>query len=288
MTDAFKALNKSISNKNLQREDIFILGDFNINYKNKQTPSYKKLAFFEISNSLKQVISKATRITNKTNSILDLVLTNSKYIAQAGTLDTFISDHQPIFVLKKKIKIQTEGTKFSGRAYKNISEENFVNNLRKENWDTFHRSVDVNNQWTLIKQAITKELDRQCPINNFSFNKAKPIYIHKDIMEQIKNRNYFYRKAKLTHNEDDWKIAKFLRNQTNSNIRKARAETIQNELENSKNDSSRFWRQINQIFPKKSDKKHSDIRLTDNGVCVEQNNTAQYINEFFVNVGNTV
>ena len=113
---ALNILNKSIMNKNLRRKDIFILGDFNINYKNKSSPSYQKLAFFESSNSLKQVIQRATRTTKKNNSILDLILTNSNYIAKAGTLDTFISDHQPIFVLKKKVKTPVKGTKFRGRT----------------------------------------------------------------------------------------------------------------------------------------------------------------------------
>ena len=142
----------------------------------------------------------------------------------------------------------------------------------------------MNSQWTLIEQAIKTELDRQCPINNFNFNKAKPPYIHKHILEQMRNRDYFYRKAKLTHNDDDWNI--FLRNQTNSNIRRARAEVIQNELENNRNDSPRFWRTIHQIFPSKSDKTHGDIKLTNNGVDIEHDATAQYINDFFVNVGN--
>ena len=143
---ALYALNKSIMSKNLQRNDIFILGDFNINYKNKNSPNFKKLAFSESSNSLKQVIHRATRVSHKNNSILDLILTNSKYISGAGTLDTFISDHQPIFILKKKTKSQAEEIKFSGRAYKNLNEEDFINNLKKSNWDKLHEATDVNNQ----------------------------------------------------------------------------------------------------------------------------------------------
>ena len=216
--------------KNLQRKDIFILGDLSINYKNKKSPSYKKLAFFESSNSLTQVINRATHITKNTNSVLDLILTNSKHIASAGTLDTFISDHQPIYVVKKKVKTQTKKIKFEGRTYKNFNEEDFINSLRSKNWDQIRGTTDVDYQWTLMNQAIQNELDKQCPFKVFSFNKSKPPYLHRNILEQMRNRDYFYCKAKLTYSEDDWNIAKFLRNQTNSSIRRARAEAVQQEL----------------------------------------------------------
>ena len=101
----------------------------------------------------------------------------------------------------------------------------------------------------------------------------------------MKNRDYFYRKAKKNNNKDDWNIAKYLRNLTNSNIRKARALAILQELENCKNDSSRFWCNITNIFPSKSDKSHNDKKLTNGGAPVEKDDTAQFINEFVINVG---
>ena len=285
---ALRTLNSSITNKNLRRTDIFILGDFNVDYRNKSSPSYKKLAFFETSNSLQQVIQKATRTTKKNHSILDLILTSSNHVAQAGTLDTFISDHQPIFVIKKKIKAQAKRITFSGRAYKNLVEKEFVNNLKSQNWDKLYDTTDVNCQWELINQAIQNELDKQCPIKQFTFKKDKPLYMHKDILEQMRNRDYFYRKAKFTKSEDDWNIARFLRNQTNSNIRRAKAEAVKQELENCKNDSSKFWRNITNIFPSKSDKSHNEIRLVNNGVPVDKQDTAHFINDFFINVGKAI
>ena len=51
---------------------------------------------------MKQVVTITTRNTDKTQSLLDLILTNAKYISSAGTLEHYISDHQPIFVIKKK------------------------------------------------------------------------------------------------------------------------------------------------------------------------------------------
>ena len=49
-------------------------------------------------------------------------------------------------------------------------------------------------------------------------------------MEQIQDRDYFYKRAKQSGDEDAWNIAKHLRNVTNANIRKAKRDFVLNEL----------------------------------------------------------
>ena len=163
-----------------------------------------------------------------------------------------------------------------------------MNNLKNKNWDKFYETTDVDCQWAILLQTIQNELDKHCPVKEFNFKKAKPQYMHKNILEQMRNRDYFYHKAKQTQSKDDWNIAKFLRNQTNSNIRRAKAEAVQRELESCKNDSSRFWHNITNIFPSKADKSHNEIKLTDKGTPVGKDDTAQFINEFFINVGKLI
>ena len=53
-----------------------------------------------------------------------------------------------------------------------------------------------------------------------------------ELIEQIKDRDYFYKKAKLSGNKDHWNIAKYLRNVTNSNIRKAKRDFVPTLLHN--------------------------------------------------------
>ena len=47
-----------------------------------------------------------------------------------------------------------------------------------------------------------------------------------DLIEQIKDRDYLYKKAKKTGDADSWNIAKYLRNLTNSNIRLAKRDFV--------------------------------------------------------------
>ena len=99
---AISYLNDCVKSLDLGKMEIFILGDLNVNYKNQSSPEFKKIRFFNQANGLTQLITNTTRNSDKSKSLLDLVLTSSKYISVSGTLSHYISDHQPIFVVKKK------------------------------------------------------------------------------------------------------------------------------------------------------------------------------------------
>ena len=66
-----------------------------MDYKNKKSPNYKQINFFEKANSLDKKITTATRDypTKLSSSLLDVAFTNMKYIKSAGTLDSFFSAH---------------------------------------------------------------------------------------------------------------------------------------------------------------------------------------------------
>ena len=58
---AVKYLDDCLKTINTAKTDVFILGDMNINFKNKSSPNFKKLNFFSQSNGLSQHITSTTR-----------------------------------------------------------------------------------------------------------------------------------------------------------------------------------------------------------------------------------
>ena len=110
-----------------------------------------------------------------------------------------------------------------------------------------------------------------------------------ELRDLIKDRDYFYKKAKMTNNKDDWNIAKHLRNVANSGIRQAKANFVLNKLENHKQVSAKFWRELKSIYPSSISKgKPGKICLVDptNNIQVPEEETADYINNYIINVGN--
>ena len=267
---------------------MVILGDFNVDYKNKKSPNYKKVKFFEKANSLDQIISTTTCNTKTSNSLLDIAFTNMKHIRSAGTLDSFLSDHQPIYILKKK---ESNGGKtdqlFEGRSYRHYDRQTFFNNIKEANWDSFYEASDPTLAWEIMQNNIILEADKMCPIKQFKIKNTKPCRVTNELIECMRDRDYLYSKAKRTNNEDDWNIAKFHRNRVNANVRRARAEFIQDQLRNSEGNLAKFWRTIKQVMPnKKGAKKHSKISITDeDNVSFNNNLVADHLNEFFANIG---
>ena len=76
--------------------ELFLLGDFNVNYLDTNSSSYKELKTLLHMTDLKQYIETPTRF----NSLLDLAFSNSKHISQASTLDYNISDHSAILITR--------------------------------------------------------------------------------------------------------------------------------------------------------------------------------------------
>ena len=75
---------------------VYIQGDTNINFQNndKMTKRYKELLE---TFALNQLVCIPTRVTAKSKSILDHVISNNKIDAKVIVLEDNISDHQPIY-----------------------------------------------------------------------------------------------------------------------------------------------------------------------------------------------
>ena len=120
------------------------------------------------SNGLSLHISSTTRNTDKSKSLIDLALTNSKFISDSGTLNHFISDHQPIFIVHKKIRDQRHSESFSGRSYRNYDRTVFERKLKDLNWVGYYQLTDPELAWEFLIKGITQVLDAMCPVRAFS------------------------------------------------------------------------------------------------------------------------
>ena len=284
---AIDYLDECLVDFDLERTDVFIMGDMNINYLNRSSLDFKKLQFFARSNSLTQEIQSTTRNSDKSKSLLDLILTNSKYVNSVGTLDHFISDHQPIYVIKKKKRDHRPSTQFEGRSYRNFDVGVLRERLLDHDWAYFYTLTDPNDAWKYILDQFTPVIDQMCPIRLFHIKNYRPDWVTHELLEQIKDRDYFYKKAKQTGSQDDWNIAKHLRNTTNANIRQARRDFIHDELDSNKSDYKKFWKTIRSVIPNDKTSSKQNILLTDEGKKVPAPQVAHFINNFFINVGKT-
>ena len=138
--------------------------------------------------------------------------------------------------------------------------------------------------WESMLQAITAMADKLCPIKTFKINKARPIWMTNEIHEIMKDRDYYYKKARTLNLADDWNIARNLRNRVDKMIKNLKADFIQNNLKEFANDSERFWAHVKTVLPGKLSGifQENTINLKDADTAEPIPNTsiANYINRF--------
>ena len=109
----------------IDRKEIYILGDFNINmYHNNRYivhddntisskflfHNFKNYHQFCKINGLKQLVQSATCVTCSTSTLIDHILTSApSRVSQKGVINVGVSDHQLIFCTRKISKIKTGG-----------------------------------------------------------------------------------------------------------------------------------------------------------------------------------
>ena len=105
-------------------------------------------------------------------------------------------------------------------------------------------------------------------------------------MELIKDKDSAMEKAKRTKKDADWIKAKQLRNNCLPKVRRAKKDFINSELDNNKEDSNKFWKNIHDVIPNsKKSQKHIQLFHSTRNTVVPEKDTAMYINSYFVNIG---
>ena len=196
LKSALDYLNACLHKLNRGKSSLYIIGDLNIDYLNKTSAAYKSLVFFEKSNQLQQIIQETTRNTDKSSTLLDIVMTDDRHVGKSGTMSMMLSDHQPIYVVKKKVRETRNSATFEGRSYNSLDINSFKERMAKLELDDLYEMSSPEEIWLSILDHITSDLDKHCPVRKFKIANYKPEWASDDLLEQIKDRDYFYKKAK--------------------------------------------------------------------------------------------
>ena len=123
---------------------VYILGDLNCNLLSLQDPPAQTLVSFCSSFNLSQVISHPTRITESTESLIDVALvSNANLVKEAKVSPSSISDHELILVVLNIRKSRPKPTYILTRSYKNYKPEVFTRDLSEVPWHIIETFEDV-------------------------------------------------------------------------------------------------------------------------------------------------
>ena len=189
-------LNTKDSNKN-----VYIAGDFSLNLLdhslNKKVQYYLNLIY---QNSFIPTVNKPTRVTRKTSTIIDHILTN---LFVNTNFKTFIfkidiSDHFPICFLQptSRPREENEVTYITKRVINNNAIELFKQELYKTSWDDVINNKNPNDAYNYFSHKHIILYDKYFPKQNIRiYNKdLQSLWITRRIKKSSKHKQNLYLK----------------------------------------------------------------------------------------------
>ena len=140
-------------------------GDFNLNLFNSENSSQSQ-EFLDLiySSSCIPLISKPTRVTDTSATLIDNISSNILPPPKSGILVTDISDHFPIFI---SFPLATS------RSNSHSTQENLTNLkqvLIAYDWSSLFNSYDVNTAFIKIMDIFNTNLEKCIPLK---YNKSR-------------------------------------------------------------------------------------------------------------------
>lgn len=211
-------LDDTLSNISPSFEDIFILGDININLFNLNNPLDKCLDAYGMS----QILDEPTRIAKNTQTLIDpIYVSNLEVVTSHGTINAdMISDHRLVYcninypVVNKQKKI------IKIRDFKHFNYNSFLNDLNDIPWNNMLYTQSIDQKVDFLNKNIISLFDKHAPIKTIRVSKPKAPWLTDVVKIMIKERNKALEKYKKSKSIADWVEYKHLRNYTLAAIRR--------------------------------------------------------------------
>ena len=257
--------------------DVHVLGDLNCNLLNPQHHgSLAVMNFCSIFN-LTQVIKQPTRITETSETLIDVFLgSNTSLIREAKVVPAPFSDHDLVFIslgLKKK---PSKPVYVTTRSYKDFVPESFLVDLNCAPWSVIDCFEDVDDKLNAFNLLFNPLLDDHAPIKKIKLRSRPNPCVTDEIRSLIRTKDYWRKIARKSNDPLDWAAYKNFKREVKRELRLAERGHVENQIRNNPNNPRCVWKTIRKSVKKKSFSDSDD-------------EVAKEFNEFFKSIGqNTV
>ncbi|XP_057299539.1 uncharacterized protein LOC130630163 [Hydractinia symbiolongicarpus] len=143
--------------------EVIIMGDLNVNYKNKNDHSeFKELMAVQEFN---QLVTAATRTIRETSTLIDLIYTNNhSLIRSTKVIPLSIGDHDCVACVRRHTGQKLPPKVITCRNYTNYNHDDFLKELNKQNWKHLYTLTDVISAWSYFKNILLTVIDKHAPL----------------------------------------------------------------------------------------------------------------------------
>ena len=279
----------------IKDKHCYILTDSNFDLlqveKSPECSNYLDLC---ISNGFMNLITKATRFTSHSNTLIDQILCNINLnTPESGVLLNDLSDHLPCFTtlnFKKKVKSEQKFTEF--RDFSEININLFRENLSNLSWDDVLSCPDPLESFDLFWNSWSTLYNLHFPVKKSKFNKnfhKIQDFISKGLLTSRRTKLSLYQDYLSSRNPLKFEIYKNYRNLYNKLIREAKKLYYEKKLESSKSCPKKMWGYLYEAIDKRSTKSSKISMIKSKGLSItEPSKIADTFNTFFSEIADEI
>ena len=136
-----------------ENKELVVVGDINCDVMKSPPDAHtQQFNFLSSLYQLEQLINKPTRVTKKSSTLIDLVLTTMKEnISASGVIHVGMSDHSLVYAVRKYVILKHKPTVREVRDYKRFNADGFLWDLAKMPWHVINQYRNPNECWRVWK-----------------------------------------------------------------------------------------------------------------------------------------
>ena len=286
-TSFFDYWENTLSTVNTENKQCIIAGDYNFDlFKHNNNEEVRSFVNINASQHFMPCISKPTRITPESASLIDNFLTNSVEFMHRPCILTYdISDHLPIivFVKKKLVRIKPELDKIKKFDFRKVEvlKQNISKRLAR-----FHETTTADRAANLLTLVIENEIEHLS--SKCSSRRSTPIqpWMSYAILNSIKNKNKLHKKFVLNRTAENKSSFQKYRNLLNRVIQRAKKLYYERKFSENSDNPRKLWKYLLECVKKNKTKPQLPNTFELNGNSISSpSEIASEFNNYFTTIG---
>jgi hypothetical protein len=292
--DAFmESFSNILSELNEIGAQSYITGDFNFDILKFNTNDYiSEYANSFFMHGFLQIITKPTRCTSTTATLLDHVLTNDiQSTYKSCILISKLSDHFPIVTFCNSEKPQRPQY-IETRFINDRNVQRFKNDLSNVDWNSLYDCHDTQLAYNIFSENFFTLYNIHFPLKKVKLNRN----IHKiekwftgGLLISRRKKIYLAKCAVREPNNENKNAYNRYRNLYNTIIRASKKLYFERELEKHRTNLKVMWDTLRNAIRKTKNNKFSIDRINNGGIIIQNHkDIANFLNKFFTTIADEI
>ena len=234
-----------------------------------------------------QLIHDPTRVSEFTNSTIDLIFTSHpELVSESGVLPVLISDHYLVYGVHYWKAPKREGRSINFRFFfKDIDNDDFRDDIINAPLEHVLNCHDVNDAWSIWHSTFMSIINHHAPMKCKRIRGNSLPWLDGEIIQLMRQRDRAHKIAKCSGSQNNWDVYKKLRNSVTDQIRCKKSEHFISTIEENKGNSSVMWKKLKDVLPSKQKIVPSSLLSQHGEVVDDLADIAAIFNEHFSTVG---